>query len=484
MALDQTRTYNLGRYFETDIECDHLMLRPDDEHPIAALASGSGPGAVGVIRISGADCWTVVEPNFKGADRPTERMVSLKVFRDPKTQESIDDLVVVFFKGPRSYTGQDTVELYCHGGPYIIQRILGQLFSQGARPAQAGEFTKRALLNGKLDLTAAEGIKDLVEAQSRQQWLAGRQLYSGVLKNEIESLRKEVIGAMAYLEAMIDFPDEEDTQHVGLSHVRARLTNVSTQISSLVSTFQSGRVASRGLMVVLAGAPNAGKSTLLNTLLGRPRAIVSATPGTTRDYIEESCLIDGRLVRLVDTAGIRDTTDQIEREGVSLSTKLIGEADVIITLSAVDSSSAERASIAGLMDDVQKLRHGQATAAVINVLTKSDVDRPDWARHMVAISCQTGDGLSDLRRALVKLVDEHTGSLEERPFLTSQRQQSALLSSASALENFRRQELLKAGPEMLAFELLEAARALSSVIGDVSNEDILDKVFSEFCIGK
>ena len=460
------------------------MLRPNDEHPIAALASGSGPGAVGVIRLSGLDCWEVVKHCLGGISEPTARRVGVKVFLDPITLESVDELVVVFFKGPHSYTGQDTVEFFCHGGPYIIQRILGLLYAHGARPAQAGEFTKRALLNGKLDLTAAEGIKDLVEAQSRQQWLAGRQLYTGKLKEEIDSLRKEVIGAMAYLEAMIDFPDEEDTHHVGLSHVRSRLGNVSKQLTSLVSTFQSGQVASRGLMVVFAGAPNAGKSTLLNTLLGRQRAIVSATPGTTRDYIEEPCLFDGRLVRLVDTAGIRETNDQIEREGVSLSNRLIEEADVVILLNSADSSSSEREAMATLKTSLQAKAKQLKNISLIALLTKSDQSQPAWASGLMPISCKTGDGVGDLQTALIKIVDEHTGSLEERPFLTSQRQQSALLAAQSAVDKFTHQAQQKAGPEMLAFELLEAARALSSVVGDISNEDILDKVFSEFCIGK
>ncbi len=452
------------------------MLRPHDEHPIVALASGSGPGAVGVIRLSGSQCWDVIKPCFGGKPAPTERLASLRIFRDPKTSEIIDDLVIIYFKGPRSFTGQDTVELFCHGGPFIIQRILGVLHSQGARPAVAGEFTKRALLNGKLDLTAAEGIKDLVEAQSRQQWLAGRQLYSGKLKLQIETLRKELIGAMAYLEAMIDFPDEGDTQHVGLGQVRSRLKDVSSKLGALISTFQSGRVASRGLMVAFAGAPNAGKSTLLNTLLEKQRAIVSPVAGTTRDYIEEACLIDGRLVRLVDTAGLRDTNDLVEREGVELSRKIMSEADVVISLNATDSSDHEREELAKITSSV--------SCPVLRVQTKADQGTPAWATGMIQISCETGVGLAGLRETLARLVDEHTGSLEEKPFLTSQRQQSALAMAMTSLERFASQDKSGAGHEMLAFELQEASRALSAVIGDVSHEDILDKVFSEFCIGK
>ena len=452
------------------------MIRPDDEYPIAALASGSGPGAVGIIRISGRNCWSVVQQALGGGLAPKERQTSLRSFRDPSTKETVDDLVVVYFLGPRSFTGQDTVELYCHGGPYIIQRILGILYANGARPAQAGEFTKRALLNGKLDLTAAEGIKDLVEAQSRQQWLAGRQLYSGKLKDEIDALRKEVIGAMAYLEAMIDFPDEGDTAHVGLNDVRTRLVRVNDKLKTLISTFQSGQIASRGLMVALAGAPNAGKSTLLNTLLGKQRAIVSAIAGTTRDYIEESCLIDGRLIRLVDTAGIRDTDDQIEQEGVKLSKEISNSADVIVALYAPDSSDLDRQKLFNILSSAKK--------PVLHVLTKCDSIKPAWASTMLQISCHRGDGVIELKQCLAKMVDEHTHSLEEKPFLTSQRQQSALLQAAESLERFSSQDKMQAGHEMLAFELQEAARAISAVIGDISSEDILDKVFSDFCIGK
>jgi tRNA modification GTPase len=452
------------------------MIRPHDQQPIAALSSGSGPGAVGVIRISGTNCWRIVSTCLKNPRMPEKRRASLRSLQDPKTAEIIDEVVLIYFAGPESFTGQDTVEIFCHGGPYVIQRILGLLYELGARPADPGEFTKRALLAGKLDLTAAEGIKDLVEAQSRQQWLAGRQLYCGKLKSQIDELRREIIGAMAYLEAMIDFPDEGDTQHVGLEHVRSRIKVVNIGVETLIETFRSGKIASRGLMVALAGAPNAGKSTLLNELLGKNRAIVSDIPGTTRDYIEEPCLIDGRLIRLVDTAGIRDTKDQIEKAGVQLSASLIAEADLVIALMASDSTEAQRRELEEVL--------APHRSKLLNVVTKVDMGRPTWSDAALLISCHSGEGLSDLRKNLASIVDDHTGSLEEKPFLTSLRQQNALIASSEALRRFAGQDQAGAGHEMLAFELQEAARSLSAVIGDISNEDILDKVFSEFCIGK
>lgn len=453
------------------------MLRPYDEHPIAALASGSGPGAVGVIRVSGtgalellADCLPV------GITATKPRYARLANISDPSTAEVIDEVLLLFFRGPKSFTGQDTLEIYCHGGPYIIQRILSTIYSLGVRPAQPGEFTKRALLNGKLDMTAAEGLRDLIESQSRQQWLAGRQLYQGKLKSQVESLRAEVVGGMALLEAMIDFPDEGDTQSVRLSHVKDKVANVATMIDRLLSTFTSGKVASRGLMVALVGAPNAGKSTLLNSLLGRPRAIVSEQAGTTRDYIEESCLLDGRLIRLVDTAGLRDTDDHIERQGISLSKQMMAEADLVLCLITSDSKENDR-------DEILQQISALGKPSIITV-TKSDISKPRWSDDLTTISCRTGEGLAELKQKLIDMVDQATGSIEEQPFITSARQAAALQRAQESLKRFSAALESAAGHEMLAFELQEATRALASIVGDISSEDVLDKIFSEFCIGK
>ncbi len=448
-------------------------------NPIAALASGSGPGAVAIIRVSGAGTWKIVAPliAMNPSTPPKERQMLLRAFKRPTSSETLDDLMIAWFAGPRSFTGDDTVELFCHGGPYVISEILATLYEAGVQPAKPGEFTKRALLNGKLDLTAAEGIKDLVEAQSKQQWLAGRQLYSGKLKLEIESLRSLLIEAMAWLEAMIDFPDEGDTQHVHLDNVRARVEKVQQQVHKLVNTFQSGHVASQGLMVAFAGAPNAGKSTLFNYLLGRERAIVSDIAGTTRDYIEEKCLIDGRLVRLVDMAGIRESSDMIEQAGVVLSKRLIAEADVVVSLIASDSSSQERIAMNALTAEI-------LTKPVLKIITKSDLADQKWPENFFKISCATGSGIDIFKKQLTKIVDEHVGDLGENPFITSARQQRCLLDANDSLAKFFAALASRVGHELLAFELQEASRALTGVIGELSNDDILDKVFSDFCIGK
>jgi tRNA modification GTPase len=281
---------------------------------------------------------------------------------------------------------------------------------------------------------------------------------------------------MAFLEAMIDFPDEGDTQSVRLSHVKDRATHVEMMLASLLSTFTSGKVASRGLMVALVGAPNAGKSTLLNILLGRPRAIVSEQAGTTRDYIEESCLLDGRLVRLIDTAGLRDTDDHIERQGITLSKQMMAEADLVLCLIASDSNEQDRENMLRQVSEFGK-------PSIITV-TKSDIIKPLWSKDLITISCRSGEGLDALKQKLIDHVDQATGSIEEQPFITSNRQAAALERALESLHRFNRALDDSAGHEMLAFELQEATRGLASVVGDISSEDVLDKIFSEFCIGK
>lgn len=443
-----------------------------DEEPIAAVASGSG-GAVAVLRLSGNDCIALAARclPFLGANAAAkERLMRYGRCIDPQTGETLDEVMAAVFNGPRSFTGQDTVEIFCHGGPYIVRRILAALYSVGMRAAEPGEFTRRAFLNGKLDLTAAEGVRALVEAESEHQWQAARQLATGKLKEAIERLRRELVESMAYLEAQIDFPDEGDTAHLHLSAVERRASTVRTTIERLIATYDDGRVAARGLMVALLGEPNAGKSTLMNALLGRERAIVSDIAGTTRDYLEEPCLIEGRRIRLVDMAGVRhDTADAIEKIGVATAQRLAGEADLLLFL--VPADRADRPA-----DPV--LPH-------VKILTKADCGVPSWAdARWLRLSCKSGDGVRELRALLAHKVDTHVAALREETFVTSARHVHALQAAKLAIDAYFAAAAAGAYEELLAFELQQAARALEQIIGTVGNEDILDKVFSEFCIGK
>jgi tRNA modification GTPase len=450
--------------------------------PIAALASGSGSSAVAIIRLTGHECHTILAPllgmSSQDLSRWPARQLKLSKVLDPVSQETLDEPLVVLFRGARSFTGEDSAEIHAHGGPYIVQRLLSALYRVGFRPAEPGEFTRRAFLHGKLDLTAAEGIRELVEAQSHQQWAAARQLATGRLKDTIESIRTKLIETLAYLEAQIDFPDEGDTAHLVLHDVERRARSVYLDIQGLLNTYRSGRVASQGLMVALFGSPNAGKSTLLNELLGKDRAIVTDVAGTTRDYIEERCLIDGRLVRLFDMAGVRDNPDPVEAIGIEAAKRLASEADLVVFLVPADQDQSH-------LNQVTKWVQTLAPRDHLHLVTKSDLGLPPWAQELHPISCKTGEGISALRKKLAEKVDSSLGQVtQEASFITSTRHAAALESALKTLDAFfeglERHDFV----ECLAYELHDAVKSLSGIVGTIDSEDVLDKIFSQFCIGK
>lgn len=450
--------------------------------PIAALATGAGVAAIAIIRLSGDGSHGLLFPSlrFKKRDLSLGSLQGGKLYLcDFVVGEgpSLDELMVCFFKGKTSFTGEESAELYCHGSPFVTQKILSHLFSLGFREAEPGEFSKRAYLNGKMDLTAVEGLKGLIEAQSYGQWLAARQLMQGKLAEKVEQLRKTIIEALAYLEAMIDFPDEGETSRLKVEQIETKVKNVYDQIQTLLQSYGSGRIASQGLKVALVGSTNVGKSTLLNTLLGSERAIVSDIAGTTRDFLEERCLVNGRLVRLFDTAGLRHTHDPIENIGIEKTLEISNQADVVLLLMAADSTEEQRLQTEGLLKDI-KMR------SIVRVLTKSDLGVPPWAEDYLTISAKQDQNLSDLKNHLSKVVDQHVDVVHEQEFITSLRHVRALEDALTCLKNFFTALEQNAFDECLAFELQQTTKALKSIIGEVYGDDVLDKIFSEFCVGK
>jgi tRNA modification GTPase len=450
--------------------------------PIAALATAPGSAAIAVIRLSGQGALERIEALLQRRTHANPRFMALAKFIHPETLEILDELLVTTFVGPSSFTGEDSAELYCHGGPYIVQRILQTLFAYGFRQADPGEFTRRAFLNGKMDLSSAEGIKQLVEASTHQQWIAARQLATGSFSETIEDLRSKLIGTLAFLAARIDFPDEGDTQDVALETVVHKVRQVSSQLDKLEASYQSGRIAAQGLMVAIIGKPNAGKSTLMNTLLGHDRAIVSDEAGTTRDYLEEPCRVRGRLIRLIDTAGVRETIDKVERQGVEKALRLATEADLVLLLIGRDAAESDYRAM-------EVMAHEIGESKCLLVQTKADLARnpkePVLAdKALVAISCLQSHGLDLLEDEIAKRVDGYLGSLEDKPFVSSARHLAAIQEAKGMLKQFYEGVEAGAYDEMLAFELQNASRALGSILGVVDVEDILDKVFHEFCVGK
>ncbi len=443
---------------------------------IAALASAHGRGGVAVIRVSGNKALEACEDFLVGRKNPEARKAYLYKFIDPETSEVIDEPLILYFKGPNSFTGEDCLEIHCHGGPYIVQNILRILFSNGIRMAEPGEFTKRAFLNGKMDLTEAEGIKELIDANSKQEFIAARQLSSGKFAAAIEELRSEIIGAMAYLEARIDFPDEGDTRDVELQHVRERALGVLERLNKLDNSYDSGRVAAEGLMVSIVGAPNMGKSTLMNYLLRDDRAIVTDIAGTTRDYLEEKCLINGRLIRLVDTAGVRETEEVVEKIGVERSLELAKKSDLVLMLCA---STASKEEVSYCKEWIAELGEEKC----VFVETKADLAEASFGADF-SISCTAQTGLDTLEKTLSEKVDGYIGKLDNEAFVSSARHHEAILKAKNFVESFFAADSEGQYEEMLAFELLSASKALYSIIGSVENDDVLERIFSEFCVGK
>lgn len=439
--------------------------------PIAALATAPGLGGVALIRLSGEGVYPLVDRLTPLAVPPSQRPAGTFVHTRllGAAGEVLDDAVLLFFRAPHSYTGEDTIELCIHGGRMVAERVLERLWQLGARPAAPGEFTKRAFLNGRLDLTQAEAVADLIAARSPRAERAARANLQGRLGHALDALYDSAITLAADLEHALDFEEGELPEDFFPARA-TRLTQLSESTAALLATWHAGRLTREGALVALAGKPNAGKSTLLNLLLGYRRAIVSNEPGTTRDSIEETFLLDGLPIRLVDTAGLREAPSAIEREGVQRARELVAQADVVLYLSAADESADEPPPGAILLKTKVDLAPANAVWPA-GVAAISATTAPEVARQTVC-DC--------LREAL------HTAA-EEPPNaqLANARQYASLAEAAEALR--QAQAALERGEWGLvpaAQALRTAAEALGTILGKVYSEDLLDRVFANFCVGK
>jgi tRNA modification GTPase len=437
---------------------------------IFALSSGRLPAAIAVIRISGSKARVGLE-TF-GVKLPEPRRAARAQLVDPDSRETLDDALALWFPAPRSETGEDTVELHLHGGRAILAKVFSVLGTlPGFRSADAGEFTKRAVLNGKMDLANAEGLGDLVSAETEAQRRQAMHQYRGALSKRVEAWRERLIEAMAMIEANLDFSDEADVPENLMVPAVEIARTMQSEIAAALADARRGERLREGFAVAIAGAPNAGKSTLLNTLAQRDVAIVSDTPGTTRDVIEVALDLSGVPVVLIDTAGIRETSDPVEMAGVRRAMARAETADLVLLLEA-----------SGGMPISLPTREGQA---VWRILTKADLIDSDSKRSLnqqdsLSISAKTGAGIDELLKRLSKEAECFAG---EPALVTRERQRVALRDAAERISSAL--TLTKPGQEELfAEELRLAARSLGRVTGRVDVEDVLDKIFSSFCIGK
>ena len=446
---------------------------------IVAQATPPGVGAVAVVRLSGPRAREIAAGlmvDRSAMDDWAERSSRLRVLRRPGSGEALDQALVTLFRGPDSYTGEDVVEISTHGGISIPASVVDGCVALGARRAEAGEFTQRAYLNGKLDLTQAEAVGDLVAANSpRGRAVALHQLERG-LGERIAHLRGEVIGLSALLVQHIDFP-EEDEAPTPIGAIVARAEEVADEVDRLLATAPAGELLREGAVAVLAGRPNSGKSSLFNALVGTERAIVTAEAGTTRDAIEAVVSIDGFPFRLVDTAGLRSGSSQVERLGIEIAHRYLAAADVVLYCQeAGRGTSAREASF------VRSL-----SCPVVQVRTKWDLAPARWSPgpSVVAVSVVTGQGLAALGGALRDLVFQ--GVVEGRdevPVVTRRRQADLLREARAEIAGFG-QALAKGVPaEFASAHLKTAESALEEILGVVATDDVLDRVFRDFCIGK
>jgi len=432
---------------------------------IAAISTPPGEGAIAVVRVSGPDVTRIVEQVFRGP-KLSPRVAT--VGRIVDGEETVDEVVATFFAGPASYTGEDVLEISCHGGVIISARVLETILRAGARAAGPGEFTQRAFLNGKMDLTQAEAVMDLIRAQTPLAARAAAEQLRGRIGEEISNIRDDLLGIVAHVEAYIDFP-EEDIDPDTDAALRARIDAVRNRIQKLLATADEGRILREGVRLAICGRPNAGKSSLLNRLLGYDRAIVSPTPGTTRDTIEELLNLRGIPFRVVDTAGIRETPDSIEREGVRRAREVAEGADVV--LHVIDSSDPEAVSAPPIVPNE------------LAVFNKSDLVAGAAAhRDALSISCVTGDGIDALVDAIVERARRHAPGSRDSLAAINARHQACLTRADAALAEAM--DRFHEAPEFVAVHLRTALDAVGDVIGVVDTEDILGRIFSSFCIGK
>jgi tRNA modification GTPase len=441
------------------------MALPSLNEPIAAIATPPGKGAVGIVRLSGVGALEIAAKVWRGRDlRGMEGgRFTLGLILNPQSREVLDEALALVFRAPHSYTGQDAVEFQTHGSPAVLRQVLQALLDAGARPAQPGEFTLRAYLNGRMDLAQAESVLALVESESdaaRRQALRG---LSKELSARIEAMAQELLELLAHIQALLDYPEEGVEAH----RAREVLERVLGEVEGLLATASAGRIAQKGARLALVGAPNVGKSSLLNALLGYERAIVTPIPGTTRDYLEAPLEIAGVPIVAIDTAGLRQTDDAVERSGVERALEIAQEADLVLYLA---DRSQPRAEAPDLLARLPQAR-------VLRLATKADLP-PAWQDPaFLAVSSATGEGMPALLEAI------HRRLLGEAPegevWISNERHAQALAEAKGHLL-----DALAAPEDLMGLSIQAALEALGHILGKDVPEEVIERVFRNFCVGK
>ena len=459
------------------------------EDTIAAISTPPGEGGIGIVRITGPDAYKVGVSVFSFA-RPTDKPKSHRMYygyvNNPIDKQNIDEALIVFMRAPHTYTREDVVEINCHGGIMPLAKTLELVLAAGARLALAGEFTQRAFINGRIDLAQAEAVIQIIRARTDTARELGMSQLQGRLSQEVKSVRKVLLAALAHMEASIDFPEHQDVEEMALTQLQQSTNEALQKTRVLLDTADVGRIMREGVRTAIIGRPNVGKSSLLNALLREQRAIVTNIPGTTRDILEESVNLGGVALTIVDTAGIRETLDEVEKQGVERSRIALENADLILYVMDVSQGIEE--------DDKEILRSLQNKPCIV-IINKIDLVS-DWqhtanlltedlaAFHTVPMSVITKQGLEELEKAIISLVFQGNVTAPQSTMVTSTRHKDALKRAGDALQDLM--QALESGyaVDLLAIDLHAALEALGEITGETVGTDLAEEIFRTFCIGK
>ena len=459
-----------------------------EQDTIAAISTAVSNSGIGIIRISGKDAVAVADRVYRSrggkkrlADQPTHTIHYGYIVDQGET---VDEVLVMLMRGPKSFTAEDTVEVNCHGGVYAMKRVLDVVLKNGARPAEPGEFTKRAFLNGRIDLSQAESVMDVIQAKNEYALKSSLQQLKGAVRTAIEELRSRILYQTAFIESALD-----DPEHISLYGYPGRLSEEVHQLqktlSELIASSENGRILKEGIRTVILGKPNAGKSSLLNALVGEERAIVTDIAGTTRDALEETIAFQGITLNLIDTAGIRETEDVVEKIGVGRAIEKAGEADLILCVfdaaRPLDENDRE----------ILKVIEGKQAILLLNktdlavTLQETKLQELTGGRYpVVSVSAKEQTGLSKLTEQIHNLFYQGEISVQDELYITNARQKHALLDAAEGLQRVQESISLGMPEDFYSIDLLAAYEALGTITGETVGEDLVNEIFSRFCMGK